>query len=240
MIKKNLSNLRSLQYVIVFFFLLLGSTLLIPLAFSCDSCNELFSLNVSKGVCPSSLYDALNSEIGDEIEELIASRGVMLDYENSLILRGILKEIVIVPITCENIPDCLRYNQDESETSDCLVYLKQREEEMLFIAKIPQKDKMDNLKINVIYPDEQTLSLPLLPLMIKMICPLGISLNLEKDEGEGNSGFNQKINPSDIWSYMCYYLAYQAIINFVDCLAGYNWDCSSAVSYALLYYLFCT
>jgi len=169
MIKKNLSNLRSLQYVVVFFFLLLGSTLLTPhIAFSCDSCNELFSLNVSKGVCPSSLYDALNSEIGS-------------------------------------------------------------------------KDKVDNLEINIISPDEQSVSLPLILLMMKMISPLNISLNLEKDEGEDNSEFDQKINPSNAGDYVCYYLAYETITNFIDCLVyGYSWDCSSALSYALLYYLFCS
>jgi hypothetical protein len=49
------------------------------------------------------------------------------------------------------------------------------------------------------------------------------------------------INPSGYVNYWCYYLAYLAISDFLDCLVyGYDYDCRGALVYALVYYYSCT
>ena len=49
------------------------------------------------------------------------------------------------------------------------------------------------------------------------------------------------INPSGYVNYLCYYLAYSAILDFLDCLVyGYDYDCRGALVYALVFYFYCT
>jgi len=52
----------------------------------------------------------------------------------------------------------------------------------------------------------------------------------------------EEINPSDYYgNYFCYYLAYSAILDFLDCLIdNYTNDCRAALVYALVFYYYCT
>ena len=51
----------------------------------------------------------------------------------------------------------------------------------------------------------------------------------------------EEIAPAGYGNYLCYYLAYSAILDFLDCLiSGYNYDCRGALIYALVYYYYCT
>ena len=52
----------------------------------------------------------------------------------------------------------------------------------------------------------------------------------------------EEIIPSDNYRlYLCYYLAYRALFDFIDCLIYYgSYDCRSAILYGLAYYYFCT
>ena len=51
---------------------------------------------------------------------------------------------------------------------------------------------------------------------------------------------SEEITPSDYGSYLCYYLAYSAILDFLDCLIyNYTNDCRAALVYALVFYYYC-
>ncbi len=53
---------------------------------------------------------------------------------------------------------------------------------------------------------------------------------------------SEEINPSaDYGNYFCYYFAYSAIMDFLDCLIYNNTsDCRAALVYALVFYYYCT
>lgn len=46
---------------------------------------------------------------------------------------------------------------------------------------------------------------------------------------------------ANIRTYVCYYIAFTAIIDFIDCLVYYDitYDCRSAIINGLLFYYFC-
>ena len=46
---------------------------------------------------------------------------------------------------------------------------------------------------------------------------------------------------TNILTYVCYYIAFTAIIDFIDCLVYYDisYDCRSAIINGLLFYFFC-
>ena len=50
------------------------------------------------------------------------------------------------------------------------------------------------------------------------------------------------ITPEDNYTnFLCYYIAFTAIIDFIDCLVYYDFDsnCRSAIIYALVFYYLC-
>jgi hypothetical protein len=52
---------------------------------------------------------------------------------------------------------------------------------------------------------------------------------------------SEEINPSDYGNYLCYYFAYSAVMDFLDCLIYNNAsDCRAALVYALVFYYYCT
>ena len=95
--------------------------------------------------------------------------------------------------------------------------------------------------------------------MANQPCPLCLTLMLEKgivgeedlqsilsgdwDEDDVRAWMAEaeEINPSGYVNYLCYYLAYSAIWDFLDCLIyGYDYDCRGALVYALVFYYYCT
>jgi hypothetical protein len=61
--------------------------------------------------------------------------------------------------------------------------------------------------------------------------------------GEGVTGVpSEGINTqSNILTYVCYYIAFSAVMDFIDCLIYYDisYDCRSAIINGLLFYYFC-
>lgn len=51
----------------------------------------------------------------------------------------------------------------------------------------------------------------------------------------------KRTSQADILTYLCYYIAFTAIIDFIDCLVYYDitYDCRSAIINGLLFYYFC-
>jgi len=62
--------------------------------------------------------------------------------------------------------------------------------------------------------------------------------------GSGESAVlpaEQSTMQADILTYVCYYIAFTAIVDFIDCLVYYDmsYDCRSGVINGLLFYYFC-
>lgn len=60
-------------------------------------------------------------------------------------------------------------------------------------------------------------------------------------EGMANVQADEITTESNILTYACYYIAFTAIIDFIDCLVYYDisYNCRSAIINALLFYYFC-
>ena len=60
-------------------------------------------------------------------------------------------------------------------------------------------------------------------------------------EGMADVQADEIITESNILTYVCYYIAFTAVIDFIDCLVYYDisYDCRSAIINGLLFYYFC-